>query len=63
MRLGGMARLVISGVSLGFIIFFINQIMLSMGKAEVIPVELAGWAPSFLALLAALSLLVYKEDG
>lgn len=63
MRLGGMARLVVSGALLGFAIFFINQILSAMGKAEVIPVILAGWAPSLIALLSAMSLLVYTEDG
>lgn len=63
MRLGGMTQLVISGVSLGFVIFFVNQLFASMGKAGVIPVALAGWSPSVLALLAAMTLLVYTEDG
>lgn len=63
MRLGGMTRLVISGVSLGFVIFFVNQLFSSMGKAGVIPVSLAGWSPAVLALLAAMTLLVYTEDG
>jgi lipopolysaccharide export system permease protein len=63
MRLGGIARLIIYGSGLGFLIFFISQILSSMGKAQVIPVELAGWAPALLALLSAASLLVYTEDG
>ena len=63
MRLGGMAKLVLSGAGLGFIIFFINQLLSAMGRADVIPVELAGWAPSIIALLSAMTLLVYKEDG
>ncbi len=63
MRLGGMTALVISGVSLGFVIFFVNQLFSSMGKADVIPIYLAGWTPAILALLAAMTLLVYTEDG
>ena len=63
MRLGGLTRLVISGVSLGFVIFFVNQLFSSMGKANVIPVFLAGWTPAVLAMLAAMTLLVYTEDG
>ncbi|MDI7774574.1 LptF/LptG family permease [Asticcacaulis sp. EMRT-3] len=63
MRLGGMTRLVISGISLGFVIFFVNQLFSSMGKAGVVPVSLAGWSPPILALLAAMTLLVYTEDG
>jgi lipopolysaccharide export system permease protein len=63
MRLGGIAQLVITGVSLGFAIFFVNQMLGAMGKAEVIPTVMAGWAPAFLALLSAMTLLVYTEDG
>jgi lipopolysaccharide export system permease protein len=62
-RLGGLARLAIYGVSLGFAIFFVNQMLGAMGKAEVIPTSLAGWAPAFIALLSAMTLLVYTEDG
>ncbi|MFT4075554.1 MAG: LptF/LptG family permease [Asticcacaulis sp.] len=63
MRLGGMTGLVISGISLGFVIFFVNQLFSSMGKAGVIPIALAGWSPAILAMLAAMTLLVYTEDG
>lgn len=63
MRLGGMTGLVISGISLGFVIFFVNQLFSSMGKAGVIPIFLAGWSPAVLAMLAAMTLIVYTEDG
>ncbi len=63
MRLGGLTQLVVSGVSLGFVVFFVNQLFSSMGKADLIPVSLAGWSPAILAMLAAMTLLVYTEDG
>ena len=63
MRLGGMTQLVVSGVCLGFAVFFVNQLFSSMGKAEIIPVSLAGWTPAVLALLTGMTLLVYTEDG
>ncbi len=63
MRLGGMTQLVVSGVVLGFVVFFVNQLFSSMGKAEIIPVSLAGWTPAVLALLTGMTLLVYTEDG
>ncbi|EGF90764.1 hypothetical protein ABI_37970 [Asticcacaulis biprosthecium C19] len=63
MRLGGLTILVTSGVSLGFVIFFVNQLFASMGKADVIPAALAGWSPAVLAMLGAMTLLVYTEDG
>lgn len=63
MRLGGLTALVVSGVSLGFVIFFVNQLFSSLGMADLIPVELAGWSPAVLAMLGAMTLLVYTEDG
>jgi len=63
MRLGGMTQLVVSGIVLGFAVFFVNQLFSSMGKAEIIPVSLAGWTPAILALLTGMTLLVYTEDG
>jgi lipopolysaccharide export system permease protein len=63
MRLGGLTKLVVSGVSLGFAVFFVNQLFSSMGKADLIPVSLAGWSPPALAMLTAMTLLVYTEDG
>jgi lipopolysaccharide export system permease protein len=63
MRLGGLALLASSGVALGFIFFFFNELCSSLGKAEVLPPVLAGWAPPLLALLSAFTLLCYTEDG
>lgn len=63
MRIGGLARLTLSGIGLGFIIFFLNQLCGAMGKAEIIPIFLAGWATPVVALLSAMTLLVYTEDG
>ncbi len=63
MRLGGLAVLTSSGVALGFVIFFFNELCGALGKADVIPPALAGWAPPILALLSAFTLLCYTEDG
>lgn len=63
MRLGGITKLVVSGLGLGFTIFFVNQLFTSMGKADVIPSFLATWSPPLLAMMAAMTLLVYTEDG
>jgi len=63
MRMGGLMRLSLSGIVLGFMVFFLNQLCGSLGKAEVIPVFLAGWATPAVAFLTAMTLLVYTEDG
>jgi lipopolysaccharide export system permease protein len=63
MRLGGLAMLATSGVALGFVIFFFNQLCDALGQADVIPPFLAAWTPPILALLSAFTLLCYTEDG
>jgi lipopolysaccharide export system permease protein len=63
MRLGGLAVLASSGVALGFVFFFFNQLCGSLGKADVIPPIMAAWTPPLLALLSAFTLLCYTEDG
>lgn len=63
MRLGGLAVLATSGVALGFLFFFFNELTAALGKAEIIPPLLAGWTPPLLALLSAFTLLTYTEDG
>jgi lipopolysaccharide export system permease protein len=63
MRLGGLAVLATSGMALGFLFFFFNELTAALGKAEIIPPFLAGWTPPLLALLSAFTLLTYTEDG
>lgn len=63
LRLGGLALLSGSGVALGFLFFFFNQICSSLGRAGVAPPPIAAWAPPALILLAGVTLLFYTEDG
>jgi lipopolysaccharide export system permease protein len=63
LRLGGLAGLAGSGVALGFVFFFMNQLCNALGKGDVIPAMVAAWTPPVLALLAGLTLLCYTEDG
>ncbi|HYF21910.1 MAG TPA: LPS export ABC transporter permease LptG [Caulobacteraceae bacterium] len=63
MRLGGLALLAGSGVALGFVIFFFNELSGALGKAEIIPPLAAGWIPPLIAFLSAFTLLFHTEDG
>ena len=63
LRLGDLAGLAGAGVALGFAVFFLDQFCGALGATDVIPVVLAAWAPPVLALLSAVSLLCYTEDG
>ena len=63
MRLGGLAALAGSGVALGFVFFFFDQLCSSMGRAGILPPYAAAWAPPLMALLSGFTLLCYTEDG
>lgn len=62
-RLGGLAGLAGAGVALGFVMFFFNQFAGALGKAGILPLPAAAWAPAVLAFLAGVTLLCYTEDG
>ena len=62
-RLGGLAGLAGAGVALGFVVFFFNQFAGALGRAAIIPLFAAAWAPAVVALLSGLTLLCYTEDG
>ena len=63
LRLGGLAQLAGSGVTLGFVFFFLNQLCNSLGRGDVLPPAVAAWTPPTLALLAGFTLLCFTEDG
>lgn len=63
LRLGGLVQLAATGVALGFVFFFFNEMCSALGRSEALPVTAAAWAPPALALLAAVTLLCFTEDG
>jgi len=62
-RLGGLAGLAGAGVALGFVVFFFDKFAGALGRADIIPLFAAAWAPAVVALLSGLTLLCYTEDG
>ena len=62
-RLGGLAGLAGAGFALGFVVFFFDRYSGALGRADIIPLLAAAWAPAVVALLSGLTLLCYTEDG
>lgn len=62
-RLGDLALLAVSGIALGFAVFFLNQFCGALGSNGVVPIALAAWATPLLALLGGCTLLAWTEDG
>jgi lipopolysaccharide export system permease protein len=62
-RRGGTGLLVISGALAGFVLFVISDLVLALGLSGKIPPAVAAWAPTGVASLLGLSLLLHLEDG
>jgi lipopolysaccharide export system permease protein len=62
-RRGGVAQMIGSGVSAGFLLFVVSKITEEFGQSGSLPAMLAAWAPALAGLLLAISLLLHLEDG
>ena len=62
-RRGGVGLLVAGGVTAGFVLFFMTDLVLALGMSGKIPAVLAAWAPAGVSTLLGLSLLFHLEDG
>lgn len=62
-RLGGLIQLVLGGVFVGFLLYFLSDLSLALGLSGVLPPFLAAWSPAIVALLLGLAVLFHLEDG
>ncbi|MBL8807710.1 MAG: LPS export ABC transporter permease LptG [Rhodospirillales bacterium] len=62
-RRGGTGLLVVSGVAVGFILFFASSLVGALGQSSAIPVALAAWTPAIVSTMLGVSMLLHLEDG
>ncbi len=62
-RLGGVPQLAAAGILTGFLLYFLSDVANALGISGIIPVPLAAWTPSLVALLLGLAMLFHLEDG
>lgn len=62
-RRGGTVMLVVAGVSAGFTLYFLSNLVAALGQNASIPVTLAAWTPAGVSTLVAVTLLLHLEDG
>jgi len=62
-RRGGTVYVVSGGVLAGFVLYFFSDVVFALGLSDSIPVTLAAWAPSGVATLLGLAMLLHLEDG
>lgn len=62
-RSGGTGRMIIGGVTAGFVLYVVTEIARDLGSEGLVPAALAAWSPAVVASLLGVTALLYREDG
>jgi lipopolysaccharide export system permease protein len=62
-RFGGVQKMVLSGISAGFLLFILSKITEDMSKSELLSPTIAAWIPVLVGGLTGFTVLMYQEDG
>ena len=62
-RLGGVGQLILVGTITGFGLYFVSDVTRAFGLSGTVPVVLAAWAPTAVAMLLGTFMLFHLEDG
>lgn len=62
-RFGNTGIMIVLGVGVGFLIFFLESMLQAFGGSQKIPLFLAAWTPALASLLLGVTTLLHLEDG
>ena len=62
-RLAGWTARGVAGIGTGFLFYFFSRFTYALGLSATLPLVLAAWAPTLVALLLGLAYLFHREDG
>jgi lipopolysaccharide export system permease protein len=62
-RFGGVQKMVLSGITAGFLLFVLSKVTEDMSKSELMSPLAAAWIPVAVGGLTGLVALLYQEDG
>ena len=62
-RFGGVQKMVLSGITAGFLLFVLSKITEDMSKSELMSPVAAAWIPVVVGGLTGFIALLYQEDG
>lgn len=62
-RRGGTVLLIAIGVFVGFLVYFVSDVVFALGLTATIPIFLATWSPTIASLFFGLAMLFHLEDG
>lgn len=59
----GTLTMIVVGIFIGFVVFFMSSFLQALGASKQIPVFLAAWSPSVIASLCGIAVILNLEDG
>jgi lipopolysaccharide export system permease protein len=62
-RMGGVQRMVLGGVSAGFVLYVATKILGDIGSAGFVSASFAAWSPALGGCLFGVYVLLHQEDG
>lgn len=62
-RFGGLGKLILGGISAGFVLYVLTELAKDLGGAGIIPPIVAAWSPGIVATLMGFTILLHQEDG
>jgi lipopolysaccharide export system permease protein len=62
-RFGGVLRMILSGITAGFLLYVLAKVTEDVSKAELMHPVAAAWAPMLAGGLTGIVALLYQEDG
>jgi len=62
-RFGGIQKMVLGGITAGFLLFVLSKITGDLSKANLLPPAIAATLPPFIGGITGIIALLYQEDG
>lgn len=62
-RKGRLGMMIVGGITSGFMVYFLSDLIHAYGLSAQIPVALAAWAPALITTCCGVTLLLHLEDG
>jgi lipopolysaccharide export system permease protein len=62
-RFGGVQKMVLGGISAGFLLFVLSKFTEDMSKSELLSPVVAAWIPVLIGSLTGFFVLLHQEDG
>jgi lipopolysaccharide export system permease protein len=62
-RRGGTGILIVGGITSGFLLYFLSDVVSALGVSARIPIILAAWSPAVISCLLGAAMTFHLEDG